>query len=242
VSARLADRLRHFLRRVAGSRVDDERTLDHVASPTRIILGLGNPGEEYADTRHNVGFRVADAVAERSRTSMDRHAGSSVVGDGRWKGRPFVVAKPLTWMNRSGEAARALLRRFSVSPNELLVVVDDINLPLGTVRLRRGGGTGGHNGLEDIADTLNTHDFPRLRVGIGSDFARGNQSDYVLSPFEAGEFELVDDTVSHAAEAALCFVTDGVQTAMNRYNRAAPGSSGEQSDSDGEDGAQRINR
>lgn len=186
----------------------------------RIIIGLGNPGVDYAETRHNVGFRVADAVAERARITLDRHIASATVGEGRWKSRPFVVARPLTYMNRSGESVRALIRRYRCEPNDILVVVDDINLPLGSIRIRRGGGAGGHNGLEDIADSLGTADYPRMRLGVGSGFAVGGQSDYVLSPFELEDEGVVADVISAAAEAALCFVSDGLQTAMNRFNRS----------------------
>ena len=189
-----------------------------MAASQRIIIGLGNPGPEYADTRHNIGFRVADAVASRARFELDQHFASAEAGEGRWKSRPFVVAKPLTYMNRSGETARALLRRTKSTAAEMLVVVDDIHLPLGTIRIRRGGGTGGHNGLEDIADRIGTTDFPRLRIGVGSEFDRGRQSDYVLSPFEPDEEELVDQVVKRSAEAALCFVAEGLQTTMNRHN------------------------
>lgn len=189
-----------------------------MAASQRIIIGLGNPGPEYADTRHNIGYRVADAVAGRARFALDQHFASAEAGEGRWKSRPFIVAKPLTYMNRSGETARALLRRTKSTAAEMLVVVDDIHLPLGTIRIRRGGGTGGHNGLEDIADRLGTTDFPRLRIGVGSDFNRGGQSDYVLSPFEPDEQELVDQVVKRSAEAALCFVAEGLQTTMNRHN------------------------
>lgn len=143
-----------------------------------------------------------------------------MVGEGRWRSRAFVVAKPLTFMNRSGESVRALIRRYRAESADLLVVVDDLNLPLGAIRLRRGGGAGGHNGLEDITDTLGTADFPRLRIGVGNDFAVGRQSDYVLSPFDGDEEEVVAGVVAEAAEAALCFVSDGLQTAMNRFNRS----------------------
>ena len=189
-----------------------------MAATRRIILGLGNPGGEYAETRHNIGFRVADTVAERARMTLDGHFASSIGGEGRWKSRNFVVAKPQTFMNRSGEAARAILRRYSAAPADLLVVVDDIHLPVGTIRLRSGGGTGGHNGLEDIAYRLGTNDFPRLRVGVGNDFSRGGQSDFVLSTFDENETEVVDEVVTRSAEAALCFVSDGLQKTMNRYN------------------------
>lgn len=189
-----------------------------MAAATRLIVGLGNPGPEYADTRHNIGYRVADEVARRARFELDEHYASSTAGEGRWRSRRLAVAKPLTYMNRSGEAVRALIRRFKATPKDLLVVVDDIHLPLGTIRIRQGGGTGGHNGLEDITYRLGTADFPRMRVGVGNDFARGGQSDFVLSPFDADEVELSEAAIERAAKAALCFVTDGLQTAMNRHN------------------------
>jgi PTH1 family peptidyl-tRNA hydrolase len=124
-------------------------------------------------------------------------------------------------MNRSGQSVKALLRQHGVTPQEVLVIVDDIHLPLGEVRMRAGGGSGGHNGIQDIIDRLGTTDFPRLRLGIGREFSRGGQSDYVLSPFDESEEEEVETVMQVASDAALAFVTDGVEAAMRRHNRRA---------------------
>ncbi len=190
-----------------------------MAARPRVLIGLGNPGEEYEDSRHNVGFRVADLLAERCRLSFDVFKNSAVQGQGSWRGRRVVVAKPTTFMNRSGQAVKALIRQHRVTPGEILVIVDDIHLPLGDVRLRASGGSGGHNGIQDIMDRLGSGDFPRLRIGIGREFSRGSQSDYVLAAFDPSEAPVVVDATERAADAALAFLTDGVETAMSRYNR-----------------------
>ena len=190
-----------------------------MANAARLVVGLGNPGEEYKDTRHNIGFAVADALAAKARTSFDETEAQSLLGWGSVRGRRFGVAKPFTYMNRSGEAVRGLARRYGLDPSEILVVVDDIALPPGAVRLRPHGGDGGHNGLEDIISRLGSDRFPRLRIGIGDDFRRGHQADYVLSPFSAEEEPLISEAIVQARDAAVAFITDGVETAMNRYNR-----------------------
>lgn len=189
----------------------------------RLIVGLGNPGAEYARTRHNVGFEVADAVAERANIPLRSQMGRYELGEGRWRSRALVIAKPLQYMNRSGEAVIELLRRFSLTPAEVLVVYDDLALPSGTIRLRQGGSAGGHNGVQDIIDHLKTEAFPRLRVGIGSDFPRGHQVDYVLSPFDPVQRPVIDDAVVLARDASLTFVTEGLTTAMNRFNQKNTG-------------------
>ena len=188
-----------------------------MASSQRLIVGLGNPGSKYDGTRHNVGFEVADALAERTDTSF-RSNGESLVAQSRWRSRPMMILKPMTYMNRSGLEVERFARKLKLDPQEILVIVDDISLPVGTVRMKPSGGSGGHNGLEDISDWLDSNDFPRLRIGIGDDFERGGQSDYVLSPFPAEERPEIDAAVERARDAALTFVTDGVNTAMNRYN------------------------
>ena len=188
-----------------------------MASSGRLVAGLGNPGLKYEGTRHNIGFKVADAVAERTGARW-KEKGEAYLADARWRSRPLLLMKPQTFMNRSGTAIETVARKKKFDPREILVVVDDISLPVGTVRLRPSGGSGGHNGLEDIIDWLDSTDFPRLRVGIGSDFERGGQSDYVLSPFTAEERPVMDEAVERARDAVLTFVTDGVQTAMNRFN------------------------
>ncbi|HUF08137.1 MAG TPA: aminoacyl-tRNA hydrolase [Rhodothermales bacterium] len=185
----------------------------------RLIIGLGNPGPEYERTRHNIGFQVADAVAEKARITFTRERGDVLLGWGRMRGYPFGVAKPQTFMNRSGRAVYTLVQRYGLETQEMLVVVDDINLPPGTIRIRPNGSAGGHNGLQDIIDSLSTADFPRLRFGIGSNFSRGRQADYVLSPFSEEEQPVVEEARLRARDAALTFVSDGVVTTMNRFNK-----------------------
>lgn len=190
-----------------------------MASAKRLIVGLGNPGSAYDGTRHNIGFEVADAVAARIRAEFAPEGAHAFAAWGRWRGRPLGVAKPITFMNRSGWAIRDLCRRYQLDLRDILVVVDDLNLPVGAVRLRPKGSAGGHNGTQDIIDTMGRDDFPRIRVGVGDDFGRGQQVRYVLAPFGAKEREIMDETVIHCRDAALTFVTDGLTTAMNRYNR-----------------------
>lgn len=191
-------------------------------SPTavskRLIVGLGNPGPEYENTRHNVGFLVADAVAGTVGADLRKERDQARSGWVRWRGHEVGIAKPWTYMNRSGTSVEALLRRASLKPTDMLVVVDDIHLPLGRLRARPGGGAGGHNGLQDIIDWLDTDAFPRLRIGIGREFGEGRQADYVLSPFDEEEREAVAGALDRAVKAALTFVTDGIQVVMNRFN------------------------
>ncbi len=191
-----------------------------MAGSKRLLIGLGNPGATYTATRHNVGFAVVDVLAERARAAFKRDGrADALLGEGRLRGRPVILVKPLTYMNRSGSAVKHLMRRFTLDPDEIFVIVDDINLALGKIRLRERGSAGGHNGVQDVIDSLGTDAFPRLRIGVGSDFARGGQVDYVLSPFTAEEQPVIEAALSRARDAAVTFVTDGIVTAMNRFNR-----------------------
>ncbi len=183
----------------------------------RLIVGLGNPGAEYEGTRHNAGFMVADALAARCRLGLVPD-GEALVGWGSHRGCAFGLAKPQAYMNRSGDAVRRLARAHGLGAAEILVVVDDLHLDVGAVRLRAGGGAGGHNGLEHVAERLGTTDFPRLRLGIGRDFPRGGQVDYVLAPFAPQQRAALEDALITACNAALAFVADGIEAAMNRYN------------------------
>jgi PTH1 family peptidyl-tRNA hydrolase len=187
--------------------------------PRRLIVGLGNPGPDYEGTRHNVGFMVVDRIAARLGRVTWAEAASSCVAEGRWAGHAVALAKPLTFMNRSGQAYRALLRRYGLEPEAALVVYDDLALPLGALRLRERGSAGSHNGAQDVVDRLNSTEFPRLRVGVGDSFPRGGQVAYVLSPFDEGERPALEAALDAAADAALAFVTDGLVAAMNRFNR-----------------------
>lgn len=184
-----------------------------------MIIGLGNPGADYVYTRHNIGFVVIDTLADKIGAEPFQHGrGNVMTATARIRGRHVVLGKPLTYMNRSGGAVKALLNGNGLKPEDMLVIYDDIALPVGKLRLRKSGSAGGHNGVQDIIDVLGTDVFPRLRFGIGSDFSRGRQSDYVLSPFTDDEDPDVDEGVVRALEAVTAFVTEGLVPAMNRFN------------------------
>ena len=197
--------------------------------PAALILGLGNPGPDYVGTRHNAGFEVVDRLADRLGVPLDREAGGSVVGEARSaepatdsataSGAGVALAKPLTFMNRSGRAATALLRHYGLRPDQMLVVYDDLALPIGALRLRGKGSHGGHNGIRDLIEALGSTEFPRLRVGVGNSFPPGGQVDFVLSPFADDERDAAEAAFDEAAEAALTFAREGLTAAMNRHNR-----------------------
>lgn len=189
-----------------------------MAGPSKFILGLGNPGPRYEATRHNVGFMVADHVADRIGDASWHPAAASLLMEARWQGRPFALAKPQTFVNRSGQAVQAVRRHYHLALDDGLVVYDDIALPFGQLRLRPKGGAGGHNGIQNIIDHIDSDEFPRLRIGVGDSFPRGQQIDYVLSPFNEDELETLADVLERAVDASLAFVKDGIQTAMNRFN------------------------
>jgi PTH1 family peptidyl-tRNA hydrolase len=182
-----------------------------------LIVGLGNPGERYRRTRHNVGFMVVDALAARGKAKAGKLFGEAWVAEATLAGRAVRLAKPLTFMNRSGRAVKALMDR---SPGELepVVVVDDAALPVGSVRVRERGSDGGHNGLRSVIAALGSEEFPRVRVGIGRGDANEDMAEYVLSEFRPEDVTIVEEVVSWAAEAIECLVGDGVAAAMNRYN------------------------
>lgn len=188
----------------------------------RLIVGLGNPGSTYAATRHNVGFEVVERVAARTRIPLAPERARTVGGWGSWRACPFGVAMPQTYMNLSGEAVLGLVRAHGLRPEDILVVVDDLALDVGAIRVRPGGSSGGHNGLISIEAALGTDAYPRLRIGIGRDFPRGRQADYVLQHFTPEQRVLIDEALPVAADAALTWVAEGVQTAMNRFNRYRP--------------------
>lgn len=191
-----------------------------MALGNRLIIGLGNPGEAYGGTRHNVGFAIMDHVAERSGATfrMDGRAGSLVAAC-RLRGRSVVLAKPQGYVNRSGASVQHLVRRFGLETRDILVITDDIHLSTGQIRLREHGGSAGHNGMQDIIDSLGTDAFPRLRIGIGSNFETGCQSEYVLSSFTEQEQCVISDAIARARDAVIAFVSDGIAPAMNRFNR-----------------------
>ncbi len=181
----------------------------------RLIAGLGNPGPEYEHTRHNIGFLVVDRLAAhfelRWKKSTKQDALLAKSGD-------LILVKPMTYMNRSGEPLAKLARSFNIDAREILVVLDDLALPLGRLRLRAGGGPGGHNGLESIIVRFGTEDIPRLRIGIGA-APREGSVEYVLSRFFEEEKPLVRLTIDRAAEAVKCAIDNGLVSAMNTFNK-----------------------
>lgn len=185
-----------------------------------LVIGLGNPGSEYAATRHNVGWRVLAEVERHGRFGKERREGPSRVREGTLDGLDVVLARPTTYMNMSGRAGRHLTSRFGVEPADTIVVHDDLDLPLGRLRLRRGGSAGGQRGVKHLIDSWQTQDFVRVRVGIGRPPPGVDPVDYVLEPFDSSERERVPAIVGRAAEAVVTIVREGLEPAMNLFNRA----------------------
>jgi len=189
----------------------------------KLVVGLGNPGAKYRDTRHNIGFQVADELVRRF-AGVFALAPSQVpdaLVSKRFGAEPMLVAKPLTFMNRSGEAIAALVRYYGIEPDALLVIVDEVALPFGKLRARARGSAGGHNGLKSVIERLGTTEFARLRLGVGRGDARRDLADHVLAMFEADERTALDELVTRAADAAEMFAVDGIEKVMNAYNPGA---------------------
>ena len=184
----------------------------------KLIVGLGNTGPEYEKTRHNVGWQVVDAFARKFRIELSTHEKNAMTGTGRVAGGSVMVAKPLTYMNLSGDAVRLLSNAYLESTDDLMVVYDDIDLPLGRLRIRPNGSSGTHNGMRSIIGTLGSERFPRLRIGIGS-AEQGRLRDYVLDEFTAEEQPLVDRAIERAVSALLLFARGDLRRAMNEFNK-----------------------
>jgi PTH1 family peptidyl-tRNA hydrolase len=192
----------------------------------KLIVGLGNPGREYRDTRHNVGFMVVDEVARRH--GIDWASGPSQIAETliakRFGDEPVMMAKPLTYMNNSGDAVAGLVRYFAVDHDDLFVVVDEAALPFGRLRARAHGSAGGHNGLKSIIERLGTTEFSRLRLGVGRGDGRRDLADHVLARFERGEQADLETLITRAADAAEMFAAEGISKVMNVYNPDVPAS------------------
>lgn len=187
----------------------------------KLLVGLGNPGPQYRDTRHNAGFMVADALAARWGVDQWREQHRALTASVRVGAEAVLLAKPMTFMNLSGEAVTGLARFYRVEPADVLVIVDEVALPLGRLRARPEGSAGGHNGLKSVIQHLGTTAFPRLRVGVGRGDARRDLADHVLGRFEPSERAEVEAAVLRAAEAAETFVSDGIGRVMNAFNAAS---------------------
>lgn len=183
-----------------------------------LIVGLGNPGLEYKGTRHNVGFELIDILSEKLTIALKKGSGLFFMGTGHFKSRPVSLMKPITYMNRSGKAVSKALSVTGDSFSSCMICYDDIHLEPGRIRIRPSGSAGGHNGLDDIINKLQTKDIPRLRIGIGNDFPRGKQADYVLQPFTPAQRKQIDESLEVASEAILTFIRCDVEKAMNQFN------------------------
>lgn len=183
-----------------------------------LIVGLGNIGPEYVNTRHNIGFMVAERLAQQfdQTPELMRHA---YVAKGKHRGRQLIIAMPTTYMNLSGKAVRYYLEKEKIPLSNLIVVTDDLALPFGKLRMKGQGSDGGHNGLKDIQATLGTHQYPRLRFGVGNDFAKGQQVDFVLSPFNEAEFDALPERIDTCIKGILSFVSIGLERTMNDFNK-----------------------
>ena len=187
----------------------------------KLIVGLGNPGSEYAKSRHNIGWMIADAFAAKFRIRIDTHEKDAMTGSGRVGGGAVVVAKPLTYMNHSGDAVKLLANAYVESLEDLIIVHDEVDLPLAKLRIRERGSSGTHNGMRSVVESLASESFPRLRFGVrGANYAEdGRLRDYVLDDFEESELPIVNRSIERAVDALVLFARGDLRRAMNEFNR-----------------------
>ncbi|MCK8824914.1 aminoacyl-tRNA hydrolase [Fuchsiella alkaliacetigena] len=184
----------------------------------RLVVGLGNPGFKYARTRHNIGFRVLDSFAEKNKVKIKQEKQKALTGKLYIKGEKVILAKPQTYMNKSGQAVKGLVDWYQFDPQDIIVIYDDLDLEPGHLRIRRSGGHGGHKGLKSIFNSLNTREIPRIRIGIGRPPKYMSVSEYVLGKFTAEQSSLIEDSVERAQAALKVILADDLTTAMNKYN------------------------
>ena len=182
-----------------------------------LLVGLGNIGEKYNGTRHNIGFAVLDALAKKKGLTFESGRLADVCKF-QMAGNTVYLLKPTTFMNRSGDTVLHWMRQSNATPDEVLVITDDIALPFGKVRIRPKGSSGGHNGLGDIELKIKSQDYPRMRMGVGSDFPKGQQAEYVLGKFSEDDLQGMDDLLNKASDACLCFCSRGLAVTMNQFN------------------------
>lgn len=205
-----------------------------------VIVGLGNPGKKYENTRHNIGFITLDYLAEQHDIKVNKIKHKALVGEGRISGQKVLLVKPQTYMNLSGDSVREVMDYYKVDIEDLIVIYDDIDLPAGTVRIRKKGSAGTHNGMRNIVQHLG-QDFPRIRMGIGNE-RKGDLVDFVLGGFSKEDKEILEPAVERAARAVECYVDEGIEKAMNKYNikakkkkKAADDAENKENDSKGND-------
>lgn len=182
-----------------------------------LIVGLGNKGDEYMETRHNVGFKIADRLAEKLETSFHT-SNFGWLAEGKYKGRKVFILKPDTYMNLSGKAVKFWLQKENIPLENLMIITDDLALPFGTLRMKMKGSDAGHNGLKSIQNELQTQNYPRLRFGISADFSEGKQSDYVLGKWSEEEKEKLAERIEKFSDAVLSFIFAGIQNTMTAFN------------------------
>ncbi len=188
----------------------------------KLIIGLGNPGKEHTRHRHNAGFMIVDRFAREHSLVFNRRQSRAKVAEGEVEGNAIALAKPQTYMNFSGLSVQGLVYRYRLALSDIIVLCDDLDLPLGKIRIRPSGGSGGHKGLKSIIDSVGSHDFPRLRLGIGRPELSASEEDvvdYVLAGFKREEVPVAGEAIATAVEALECLLKDGLQAAMNRYNK-----------------------
>jgi len=191
------------------------------ATDTYVIAGLGNPGKEYEDTRHNMGYKAIDVLSSNENIEIRKNKFHSVIGQGRIAGKKAILVKPETYMNRSGIAVRESAMYFNVPPQNLIVIYDDIDLPAGSIRIRKSGGAGTHNGMKSVVEQLGTKDFVRIRIGVGAAEAGEDLVDRVIGKVPKAEQELLKKAAAEAAEAVADILASGVDIAMNKHNHVS---------------------
>lgn len=189
------------------------------SSERYLIAGLGNPGREHAEDRHNIGFQFLDHLAQELKTGFSKMQMKALLAETRLGEERLTLAKPQTWMNRSGEAVAPLIRYYKIPLGNVLIVYDDLDLPCGQLRLRPGGGSGGHNGLASILSSVGSHDLPRLRIGIGRPPGRMDPADYVLQRFTEAEWEIMQVTLREAEDCLRLMIRAGIDKAMTSCNQ-----------------------
>lgn len=189
-----------------------------------VIVGLGNPGKQYENTRHNIGFITLDYLADKHGIKINKIKHKALVGEGNISGQKVLLVKPQTYMNLSGQSVREVMSYYKVEDENLVVIYDDIDIPAGSVRIRKKGSAGTHNGMRSIVQDLQSDNFPRIRIGMGRN--KNELKDFVLGGFSKDEKELFEKAVAHSAEAIECFLKSGIDITMNRYN--TKGAVGEQ--------------
>jgi PTH1 family peptidyl-tRNA hydrolase len=193
---------------------------------TFLIIGLGNPGRAYRETRHNIGFMLMDRVSSRLKMRFMRLQSRALIASTIFQERKIILAKPQTFMNLSGQSIQGLMHFYKLPLEKLLIAHDDLDLPVGTIRLRPDGRSAGQKGMMSAIERLGTDEFPRLRLGIGRPPGQMSAPDYVLQNFSAGDLTIINETLDRAVEAALLWVTDGLEKAMTKFNRTIPSEQG----------------